>query len=421
MRRLVLPIFITSLIIGVIGVVTLLSTELTAEFLLSFDNIFVKQLIFLILGIIISIYITKFDYTLIKYKPIMYGIYIATILLLILTTIFGQEVNGAKRWISLLGVQLQPSEIAKITVIIMTSYIYQINRGKNEWRNLIISFLAVFPIVLLVYIQPHGSMALLISGLWFITAFLNTPDPIRNILLILTVIFVFSGMFALTAFGQPIYLLLTLLGIIIAIFMYFARDYWRVPVVIVLLGSLLFGTTGSILWNNALGQYQRDRVIAFIDPASTDPNTTFNVNQSKIAIGSGGVFGKGFANGTQSKLQFLPFHQTDFIFAAYAEEFGLIGTIILLTLYFILLWNIFIFPVDYPNLTFESTIVAALGIKILLELFINLGTNLGISPATGIPLPLMSAGGTITIMTFFSLGLIQGIISKVRVGNNFNQ
>jgi cell division protein FtsW len=161
MRRLVLPIFITSLIIGVIGVVTLLSTELTAEFLLSVDNIFVKQLIFLIIGVIISIYITKFDYTLIKYKPIMYGIYIATILLLILTTIFGQEVNGAKRWISLLGVQLQPSEIAKITVIIVTSYIYQINRGKNEWRNLFISFLAIFPIVLLVYIQPHGSMAII--------------------------------------------------------------------------------------------------------------------------------------------------------------------------------------------------------------------------------------------------------------------
>jgi rod shape determining protein RodA len=223
---------------------------------------------------------------------------------------------------------------------------------------------------------------------------------------------VFSGLFALTAFGHPGYLLFTALGIVTAIFAYFARDHWRLPVIAAVCISLVLGGIGSVIWNSVLSDYQRERIIAFQNPENSE--NTFNVEQSKIAIGSGGILGKGFANGTQSRLQFLPFHQTDFIFAAYAEEFGLVGSILLLTLFFIIFWNIFMFPIDYASYQFESIIVVAIGLKILLELFINLGTNLGISPATGIPLPLMSAGGTITIMTFFSLGLVQSIITKVK-------
>ncbi len=414
MKRINPWIYATSIIIAVIGLVTLLSTELTADFSLTLKNIFVKQIIFVIVGIVVMYISTNIDYQLFKFKPVIYSIYGATALLLLLTLFFGQEVNGARRWLNIAGVQLQPSEFAKITVILVTAFIFKFYEKRNEWLNLIYSALAVLPLALLVFFQPHGSMSILIFALWFITAFILMKDQLRNILLILIITLIFSGLFALTAFGAPSFILLTVVGIIIAVFAFFARDGWRIPVVIVVAASLLFGGVGSVIWNNVLSDYQRDRVLAFQNPDGTDNSASFNVEQSKIAIGSGGVWGKGFANGTQSRLQFLPFHQTDFIFASYAEEFGLIGNIVLLVLYFVLLWNIFMFPIDYPQYTFEISIVLAIGLKFLLEMFINLGTNIGLTPATGIPLPLMSAGGTITIVTFFSLGLIQGIITAVK-------
>lgn len=414
MKRINVPIFLTSLIISFLGLVTIFSTEISNTSLLSLDNIFIKQVIFVIIGIVISIFVSNLDYTLIKYKPIITAIYIVTIVLLILTDIFGQEVNGARRWLSVLGTPLQPSEFAKITVILVTAYIFNRENSQNEWINLLISFLLVLPIAILIYIEPHGSMALIMIFLWFVTAFLAMKDQVRNILVIFVVSTIFLGLFLLTAFGNFIFTLITLLGLIIGVFMFFARDNWRVPVTIGVVFALVFGATGSIIWNNILSDYQKERIVAFQNPTENASDSGFNVEQSKIAIGSGGVFGKGFANGSQSRLQFLPFHQTDFIFASYAEEFGLIGCIVLLVFYFLLLWNIFIFAVDFPEYRFEAIIVVVLGIKILIEVFINLGTNLGISPATGIPLPLMSAGGSITVMTFFSLGLIQGIIGRIK-------
>ena len=414
MKKINVWIYLSSIVISILGLFTLLSTELTADFSLSFENIFVKQLIFVFIGIFVMYLATNIDFQIFKYRPIIYGIYFSTIILMILTIFFGQEVNGARRWLTVLGVQIQPSELAKITVILTTSYIFTIYKRRNEWINLIYSFLAILPVVILVFLQPHGSMSILILLLWFITSFLLMKDQLRNIILILIILLIFSGLFALTAFGSSGYLVLTVVGIVIAIFAFFAKDAWKPVLVITVVGSLILGGIGSVIWNNVLSDYQRERVMVFQDSQNIDSSAKFNVAQSKIAIGSGGIWGKGFAKGTQSRLQFLPFHQTDFIFAAYAEEFGLVGSVILIALFFILLWNIYIFPIEFPQFTYEISIVLALGLKILIETFINLGTNIGLTPATGIPLPLMSAGGTITIVTFFSLGLIQSIIGTVK-------
>ncbi|MCC7289768.1 FtsW/RodA/SpoVE family cell cycle protein, partial [bacterium] len=330
-----------------------------------------------------------------------------------ITLLFGQEVNGARRWMSFLGVQLQPSEIAKLTVIIVTAHIFYVERKFTEWFKLVASLLVVLPIVLLIYLEPHGSMAAITLILWFVTVFLSMKDQLRNILLMLIMFLVFAGLFALTAFAQPAYLVVTLVGFIVAIFVYNTRENWQIPVIVAVVISIILGGVGSILWNNVLSDYQKQRIVAFQNPEA-NANSAFNVEQSKIAIGSGGIWGKGFANGTQSRLQFLPFHQTDFIFATYAEEFGLVGSILLLIGYFALFWAIFSIALQFPIHDFATVVLVAVGLKILLELFINLGTNLGITPATGIPLPLMSAGGTITIVTFFSLGLIQSIIANIK-------
>ncbi len=151
---------------------------------------------------------------------------------------------------------------------------------------------------------------------------------------------------------------------------------------------------------------------------STSSDAVWQVNQSKITIGSGQIFGKGWGNGTQSTRMFLPEHNTDFIFAAYAEQTGLFGILILFALYLALYLSIIVNLYSKSLGKFEIVIVTTILFKFLIEITINLGTNTGIMPPTGIPLPFMSYGGTITLLSFFSLGLIQSIIDRNSIDNS---
>lgn len=413
MKRLDLKLFIPASIIAFLGLLTLLSFDIGTNFL-SIENVFLKQVIFVFLGIVIFFITTKIDISLLKYRPIVIVVYILTIFLLLLTLFLGQEVNGARRWLSMFSIQIQPSEIAKLTVVFVTGYIFTYKDKYNEWILAVVSLILLFPIFILVYLEPHGSMTGILLILWAVTSFVSMSKPFRNILLLLVFLTVFLGLFMFTAFGSSFYLLITLAGLVVAVFVYFSKDRWRIPLILAIIFSSTLGGVGSLIWNNFLSDYQRDRITAFQDPTANSKTTAFNVEQSKIAIGSGGLLGKGFAKGSQTRLKILPFHQTDFIFASYAEEFGLIGSLFLFALYIYIFLQIYFFSLRNTSYFFEISLLLVISIKILLEIFINLGTNLGAIPATGIPLPLMSAGGTITVMTFFSLGLIQCIITGIK-------
>lgn len=411
MKKVDLSIFIPSALIAMLGLVTLLSTEVGQQF--DFNNIFIKQIIFVTIGVFIFFLVSRTDISILRYSPLVMLIYIVTVVLLILTLVLGQEVNGAKRWLSLFGVQLQPSEIAKVVVIFVTAHIFTLKEKYNEWALFFGSFITIIPILVLVYLEPHGSMSVIILVIWALTAFISMSNPIRNTLIVSIGVLVSLGLFLFTAFNASMYLVITLIGLIISVFAFFSRDSWRIPIIATVVVSLISGGVGSIIWNNVLADYQRQRIVAFTNPAASSPAAMFNVDQSKIAIGSGGILGKGFANGSQTRLKLLPFHQTDFIFAAYAEEFGLIGGLFLFILYILIFFKTYVFSLSWYNNLFDVSIAVVLATKIMIEVFINLGTNLGVIPATGIPLPLMSAGGTITVMTFFSLGVIQCIISNI--------
>jgi rod shape determining protein RodA len=204
---------------------------------------------------------------------------------------------------------------------------------------------------------------------------------------------------------------LVLIGLIISIFAYHYRDNWKTIIVVSFLISIILGLTSSVVWDRVLKDYQKDRIEVYLDPTKDTGDTGFNVNQAKIAIGSGQILGKGFGNGTQSKRNFLPEFKTDFIFASYAEEFGLVGAVFLLVLYIIIILTGLNKTILLGNEPYFAMIMIGFTVKILLEVFINVGTNTGVIPATGIPLPLVSAGGSTTIVTLFSLGVIQSIIS----------
>ena len=211
--------------------------------------------------------------------------------------------------------------------------------------------------------------------------------------------------------------LLGIAGIVITIFILYSKTNWKSLALVALCIGFLLGLFLNVSWESLLHDYQKDRIVAYFNPSETAENESFNVNQSKIAIGSGQLLGKGFGNGTQSKRNFLPEHQTDFIFASFAEEFGLLGGVFVLGLYGFLILYCFFLAINTMENTLYSLLCLGVGIKILLEVFINLGTNMGTIPATGIPLPLMSAGGTITMMTFACLGLVQNVSNRYRKGH----
>jgi rod shape determining protein RodA len=406
-----LKILIPSILISAIGIITLLSTTIQPDGTFGDNTVVIKQIIFILLGYVLYFIISKIDLSYTKYWQVILPIYILTILSLILVLLVGPVINNVQRWLVIGGVQIQPSEFAKIVVVFMTAYILSQKNKYNQWVLLVISLLLVLPIIFLVYLEPDGSMSVLILMIWFFVAFTGLDDQLRNSVAIFIVLLGVTGFLLSSVLGNSLWLILIVVGLIVSIFAYYYRDRWRILVIISFLLSILLGLTASVMWDNVLKDYQKERIEVFLDPSKDTGDTGFNVNQAKIAIGSGQIWGKGFGNGTQSKRNFLPEYRTDFIFASFAEEFGLIGSIFLLSLYFIIILTGFSKTISLSKEPFFAMIITGFTVKILLEVFINVGTNTGVIPATGIPLPLVSAGGSSILVTLFSLGVIQSIIS----------
>lgn len=401
-----------STLIAILGSISLLSTSITLDGKIDFTSIFLKQVFFILFGIIIFWVTIKIDASYLKYIQVSTLFYIFVLLLLIITLLFGPSINAAKRWIIIAGVQLQPSELAKLAVIFITASIIGLKNDMNLWLKVGITFGLTTIYAILIYLEPHTTMAGLMYVMWFITLFTILPHQFRNLLLILeiglTILGTFLIIYQLPNLGIP----MLIVALLITAFGTFSKFVERHLFLIVLLPSLFIGLIGP-LTINAIPQFehQQKRIEAFLNPSESSQDSYFNVDQARVAIGSGQIFGKGFGNGTQGRLNYLPEHQTDFIFAVYAEEFGLIGSVFLILLYTWLIMRIFNLSLNIHD-NFSAVVVLAIGVKILFEVFINIGTNTGIIPATGIPLPLFSAGGTITLVTFFSLGIIQSIISN---------
>lgn len=312
-----------------------------------------KQLIFILVGILLFFLFSFFDVSILTFLFNYLWIFSNTIL--ILTLIFGKVIKGSSRWIEFFGFRFQPSELVKIIYIILLSTFFSkvIRSSKGIFLKSIFLF---FPTIILVFLQPD-----LGTSLVFCFIFLS--------------LFIFSKM-----------------------------SKWYLLILIILLGL-----TSSPVWNN-LKDYQKGRIMVFINPYSDPLGSGYNVIQSKIAIGSGKFFGKGFGQGTQSHLKFLPEYHTDFIFASFAEEWGFFGVCLLLILYFIFTvglvksmsksegLNFFIFLGVFSMFTFQ--------------LFVNIGMNLGVMPVTGIPLPLMSYGGTSIFISYISIGIVNSINIK---------
>ncbi len=396
------------LIIG-IGFVTLYSTVVGSENIFAGGGTVNRQLIFILLGLVFYFAFTRFDYRFTANAQMIIPIIVISIIGLALLLIFGVEINYAKRWIILGGFRLQVSEFAKLAVIMSTAWLMSLEHKYNSWSLAGISLIPAVMISGLIFLEPDASTSVIILLLWAIIAFTALPYQRRNFgvagisaLVGILTLFLFNGDFLYAGIAAGMLMISA-----IAFLLIFKRS--RILLLVALVFGGVFMTGAKLTWDKAIRGYQMDRIECFLNPDDEENwDKCFNIRQAKVAFGSGMILGKGFGHGTQSKLQFLPEHQTDFVFAAFGEEFGLLGSLFVLGLYAFAVFRILYISSQVEN-KYGSLLCVGIAIKLLLEVFVNIGTNLGVVPATGIPLPLMSAGGSMFLVTMISLGMVQSV------------
>ncbi len=310
----------------------------------------IKQLFFVVLGLVLMFLLSQVDPDFYKNNASFF--LILSISLIILTIFFGKEVNGAKRWLDLGFFTLQSSEIIKIALpVFLAAYLYN-KPLPISLLNTAISMIIIIIIVNLVRIQPDLGTSL--------------------------VIFI-AGLYILFLAGLSWRFIGASFGIIIL--------------------SLPF------IWNNFLEPFQRQRILTLLDPTADPYGSGWNITQSKIAIGSGGIQGKGYGSGSQAHLDFLPETETDFIFAVIAEEFGFIGACILMSTFFFIILRCFYLAVNARD-RFCRLTIGGLSLLFISTIFINLAMVVGIIPVVGMPLPFISKGGSSLLSFYIAFGII---------------
>ncbi len=406
------PLTFCLIALSVFSLINILSLSVQIDGSIELTDLFLKHLIFVLIGWGVYIFFSRVDYSILKFIQTNFIFYALTFFLLLATLFWGPVINNTQRWLVFGEFQFQPSEMAKLVVILFTGSLFTLKNRLNDVTLLFLSFLILASLLVVIYLQPHGSMSIIILLTWGILVVTIMKNQLRNLLFLLII---FSAVTTVLTFIFQEYLYLTIslsVLIVVSVFIFYARESWRKMLMFTGIIGICIGLLMAVTWNSLLLDYQKERINAFFNPAETSQDLGFNVDQSRVAIGSGQLFGKGWGLGTQSKLQFLPEYQTDFIFASFSEEFGLVGSFALIGLYSALIFTTLFFAFKSHSMDFEFVVLTGIAIKLFLEVFVNIGTNTGVIPATGIPLPLMSIGGTSILFFFFSLGLVQSIISN---------
>lgn len=328
----------------------------------TFNDFGSRQLLFALIGIGLLFFVSFLDYHF--FKGTAWVFYLVSVLLLIAVDVFGKTANGATNWLNLGFFQLQPSELTKIFMIIALSAFLSEKIGKIRFRDILLSIVIISPSLYMVLKEPDFGAALIIILIFFSLLFWSKPSKIQIIIIIAFI----SSLIAIVMLAY-----------------YNVAPFGRV-----------------------IKDYQRHRIAVFLNPELDPYGKGYNVRQAQIAIGSGGIVGKGLGKGPQSQLQFLPEPHTDFIIAGIGESFGFLGVFIIMALYSV-------FVIKLLNIArsardnFGMLVVLGVMAMFLFQIIINISMNMGMMPVTGITLPLLSYGGTSLIVSLFAIGLAQSI------------
>ncbi|HWE09500.1 MAG TPA: rod shape-determining protein RodA [Solirubrobacteraceae bacterium] len=324
-----------------------------------------RQGIYAGIGVLLALVLSRFDYSRLReFKYALFGLMI----LLNLAVYAMPPIQGARRWIPLPFIQLQSSEFGKVLIILaLAGFAVDRSRQLHEWRTTARVMLLALVAAMLVIPQPDLGTGMVYVAVGFSVLF-----------------------FAGTSFKQ--------LGALVAMF--------AVSIAIVLAGAPAMGV-------HVLKPYQVQRLTGFLNPSHNVNSQTYQITESLIAIGSGQKTGRGRL-ATQTKLNFLPANDTDFVFAAVGESYGFVGAAVVLSLYALLIWRTLRILTMSKNL-FGTLIAAGILAMFMFQIFVNVGMTIGIMPITGVPLPLVSYGGSSVIVTFLSIGLLQSIYVQARL------
>ncbi len=359
LRKLDVIVLVSTLVLLAIGLAVLYSSGIKAARVVSEIDTS-RQFLYAAAGLVVMLFFARLDYRVLRnYSMVLYILMIAS---LVAVDVFGATRLGATRWISIGFFQFQPSEFAKpILAIVLAHHFSRHYDHINEFKYWVGSLLYVALPLALVLAQPDLGTGMVFAAIWFAMAIV-------------------------------------------------ARVRWQ----------YLAGLVGSVvvmipLIIPRLKPYQQQRITTFLDPTANPATTGYNVNQAIIAVGSGGWLGQGLGSGSQSQGNFLPSQHTDFIFAVLAEKLGFLGGLLMLGTFLVLFMRAFWISQMAPD-KFGGLLSIGLVSMLLFHVFINVGMNLGIMPVTGIPLPLISAGGSSMIVSMFVIGVVQSVYLRRRKG-----
>lgn len=342
------------------GLVTMKSFT-QAEFA---GDFFGKQVIWISISLIVFFIFSFIDFRFLKRTDVLVYLFLGTCFILALLFILGHVSNGAKSWFNFGLFSFQPVDVMKLVLIlILAKYFSRRHVEIGDIKHIFISgFYALVPLIL-VLLQPDFGSAMIIGLIWL-------------------------GMVLVSGI-RKMHLFLVFIS-----------------------GALIFLS----LWFLVFAPYQKARIMNFINPLADIHGTGYNAFQSTIAVGSGQILGKGLGFGTQSRLKFLPQAQSDFVFAAFAEEWGLVGGILILLLYSLVIWRI-LHSTGLGASNFEILFGMGIAIFFMSQILINIGMNLGLMPITGIPLPFMSYGGSHLLTEFAGLGILMSMRRYARIAH----
>jgi len=387
--------FITLLITILILFIGLLSIYSATFGNVTEVDYFKKQMIFAIAGLIIMISISFIPP---RYLAISsYYLYAFSILLLILVLLFGKTINGNKSWFYIAGFGIQPSELAKVAIIMAVSFYLNTGDKKRDINDipvLFVTFAFVIIPVILVKLQNDTGTSLVILAMLIPILWGAGLSPFLLFAIISPIALAIISFFSSTLFYVA-------LGIVIICLFFFKRNLFLSILVLVI--NVAAGLSVHFLFSK-LAVYQQQRILALFDPTLDPLKSGYNIIQSKVAIGSGGLTGKGFLQGTQTQLKFIPEQWTDFIFCMVGEEFGFIGAILLITLLLLLILKIFYNSFNCKN-SYLSLVSASAGGLFLIQTVLNIGMTIGITPVIGITLPLVSYGVSSLLSFMLLIGL----------------
>jgi rod shape determining protein RodA len=349
------PLVLPAIALAVLGILTMHPFGTDAESLAP------RQLLWLVFGLIAYAVCAASDLHFLRRTSVIVAGYGATALLLIALLIFADPVQGAKSWFSFGAFSFQPADLAKVVLIaFLAKYFSRRHMEIKDVRHLILSGVYAAGIIGLVLIQPDLGTAVILSAVWL-------------------------GIVLVSGISKKHLAVVFVLGIV--------------------------GAAG--LWFFGLEDYQRTRIVAFLNPAADIRGAGYNAYQAVVAAGSGELFGKGIGYGTQSKLRFLPEYETDFIFAAFAEEWGFVGVVLVLLLYGLIIHQLLSLARRAAT-NFDAFFTIGVALLFLAHVFIHAGINLGLLPVTGTTIPFMSYGGSHLLIEFVALGVVVSLSRHAR-------